>query len=225
MPLPGLTVIKSGTLPPIVLSYQGQSWTGSNAASHTFSGMSIGTATGDRKVIVGYSTLASGASNITQVVVGGITASLALQVSDPFFDQYRLGLAIAAVPTGTAADITIVSSGTVFHMAVGVWSGTNIRSVTPVATTSNGADVLDDTHNMSLAVRAGGAIVALQHDSQNGVTRSWTGVTERYDLAGTENNGQSGASLAFAAAQTVNMTCVRSSAASDVGTAIAASWR
>lgn len=229
MAIPGLTVMRAGTLEPATLAYQGNSNSVTNSASYTFTSRAIGAESSDRRVIVAWTAFAESGRSLTSLTIGGIAATLvysnSIALPSPNTQRLYVGFAVAVVPTGTTATIALTFSASVYSCAFGWWSATKLTSSTPSATASHTL-ATSGTHSLSVAVPAGGIVIAQEvlWDTSGVLTRTWTGLTERYDTtAGAENNVYSGASDAFSAAQTVSITVTNPSAADSI--AVAAAWR
>lgn len=169
----------------------------------TWTGRAIGTATATRQVIVTLiSYNISAASNGASMTVGGISATKLIDVGGAVADNLYAAVFIANVPTGTTATIVASFTTTPSRAGIGVYAADNLVSTTPTNTyTSTGTA---NPFSQSVNISAGGFGVAVSSKSDNSTagTYTWAGLTERYDQTINFSITHSGASLAFAAAQT-----------------------
>ena len=167
-----------------------------DGTSATFSGRAIGAASTDRIVVIGVTCNAG--EPITSATIGGISASEVV-AGDAAGGTAYAALWQAPVPTGTTADIVVNFTGTSFRTGLGVWAIYSASS-TVTDTGSSTADPSTDTLNIS----AGGVAIGMANASGGGTlsTYTWTGLTEKFDAAVEVNDAYSGASDAFAVAQT-----------------------
>jgi hypothetical protein len=201
-----------GSLPPATISYRTSNTNTANQTSYTFSGQDIGTAAADRRVVVMFTIWCQGTFTVTGVTIAGVAATWALPGNvDNGAGQgwFRTGYAVANIPSGTTGDIVITANGGCNHVSIGVWAVYGLLSSTPTATGADNAFGGDATLNINIAAQAGGAVIAHQHDVNNTATRTWSGLTENYDVTGTENNARSGASIVSQAGGTINIGCTR----------------
>lgn len=186
-------------------------------STYTFSAQALGVAAANRKIVVAicYSTTAS----ITSVTIGGVTASQVVAATGT--GGMKIELWQAAVPTGTTGDIVIVHPGTSDRDGIGVWAVYGAQSAANDTGSSTGVDPLADTLN----IPAGGVAIGAAVNNDAGVdTYTWTNLTENYDEVVEDPADHSGASAAFAAAQTALSISVNESSASTAGALVMASW-
>lgn len=192
------------------LSFHGNATDTSNSSSYTFSAQTIGTASADRRVIVGVHM--EGARSITSATIGGVSATIVIQGGG----SGKSGILIAAVPTGTTADVVITLPGSNSSCAIGVWSVTGMTSDTAVDT----GDVFDDPAADTLSTANGGICIAVATRATIGNV-NWTGATEVYD-------DTDGSSLLFsgASAQTTgeSITISANFSGSGDGKVLFATW-
>jgi hypothetical protein len=167
-----------------------------NATTHTFSGVSIGTAASNRKIVVA-SQHSSGTVpvSVSSMTVGGISATFVVNQASADGEAY-VEIWQANVPTGTTATIVVNYSGTVSRGGVGVWA---VYGAAAAATDTgvSTANPLTDTLN----IPAGGVAIGAASGSA-GTSTAWTNLTENYDENVEASTYQSGASSAFATIQT-----------------------
>ena len=160
------------------LTYIGNTPKTSNETIYTFTGASIGTAAGDRRVIASI-TASGGASGTTidTVTIGGVTATLS---TSRFNGTMSAIHAIALVPTGTTADIVVTHSGAKSRCTVGVYSVTGLTASAFYA--DDAAYGTDGTDPMAISISSliGGYVIANRETTDN-TSATWTTLTERWD--------------------------------------------
>lgn len=161
----------------------GGSWD-SGAGTYTFSGVSIGTAAADRKVIVPFT---FERNTISAVTIGGVTATV-----ESISQAGVAGAAVAHadVPTGTTADIVFTMSGDPTFEAITTYSLTGAESA---AVDSNSIGENGTGGSFSLTTVNGGWVVAASF-LRTGGTATWTGASEDYTTttAGRDHSHASG---------------------------------
>jgi hypothetical protein len=164
----------------------------SNLTTYTFNSTSIGSAATDRYVVIGASGSSGTTSGISSITVNGNNATELVQVSG---STVAAGLFIAAVPTGTTANIVVTFGGGKERCDVGVWKVTKLNSATPYDTASLGSGLSVNTGSVNIDTRVGGILLSYVHrGGVNSGTTTWTGATENYDTT-LESRIISGASL------------------------------
>lgn len=185
---------------PATVSYRATVDTGNSynsAGPKTFSGVDIGTASSDRIVIVGFNGIppASGRA-VSAVTIAGVAAA---SCCTGFSDGERvLEFWAAAVPTGATGDIVVTYNNTMFNIAASVWATTGVTSAAATAAGSSSAD----PGSVSLDISAGGIALGIGGQATNGPSAAWTNLTEDFDTTVGGVRTVTGASAAFAAAQT-----------------------
>jgi len=179
---------------------------GTNATSYTFSSAAIGNADGSRVVVVGIAPRTNSAASISSVTIGGNTATLGVTANATGQGADIASIYYLAVPSGTTADIVVNLSTTFVRCYINVWAVYG-SSGAPTATTSDNTLSTADL-SATISCNAGGAIIGMAEGlvSTGPLSWTWTNLTERSDTnadsdGGTNNNGFSGASDTFAAAQ------------------------
>jgi len=194
------------SLIPIYTPYHKPVVTGSFASSgvstadlsaYTFSGVALGTAATNRHIVVAAATGTASAADVSSLTVGGVSASLVVRASGS--DHTRSELWIASVPSGTTGDIVITWSGTKDRCGYAAWAMYGAS-----ASASDTATDADTTPSQTIDVPAGGYLIAAFSGNGSGAARTatWTGPSENYDETIQDNFTQTGASDAYAAAQT-----------------------
>lgn len=180
----------------------------SNLTTYTYTSVALGTETADRKVVVAVHTDADGPTPIG-AVVNGVTATLLV-------NRLGVGLFIADVPTGTSVTVTTTFDVTAARAAMGVWTLKKLSRPADVYTNVNSGIGL--TATTSVTAREGDAVIAaVSHRNTTGLT--WSGGTERYDIAAGNSNRMSGADTVATSdttAQTFSITGTSSAAWSAV---------
>ena len=169
--------------------------TGSQS-SFTFSSVSIGTASADRKVVVSAATSGSGhdTTGVTGLTIGGTSATKAISVysgSGPGRVHTELWY-LNSVSSGTTADIVVTWNSSRYGMNIGTWAVTGGASgVNDTATTSSASGTLSTTIDCS----AGGVVIGARtcdvslndHNQQ-----TWTGLDNDGASAADGPRGASG---------------------------------
>lgn len=176
----------------VTLAYLQSTSSTTNSASYTFAAQNIGTATPGRHIIVAVSARAGTPAAATSVTIGGVTASLIEQTNG----QGHAIIAIAAVPSGTTADVVVTLAGTYARCAIGMWSADNIDA-TPFDTTSS----TSTSPSATIDVEAGGIIIATAN-AQTASAVTWTAPAEDYEVYVETNMTATGAGAFYASADT-----------------------
>lgn len=217
------------TIPPFssadaIVTFTASAVSISDLTAYTFSGVAIGTASADRKVVVAVGTAAgvAAADGVASITVGGISATLVVQTVPPLGDEAQVELWQADVPTGTTADIVVTWNGAHSRCGIGVWAVTG-AGTGATDTVEDNSGTASETGTID--VPAGGVLIAaVVHGGASVITHTWTGPTERYDETIEGNDAHSGASLAYATAQTGLTVTATFSTAVDVGAMVGAAW-
>lgn len=203
----GIFAVVGGKLASIAYTADTYSFTSPTTnTSWTFSGVSIGTATANRLVIVGVSYVNT-AANTATVTIGGITATevsgCAVRSAAGGSVEFQGSVFAAVVPTGSTATI-VVNTGTATGCWIGVWAAYDLVSTTAVAGSHHWATGTS-TVVLDLNVSPGGVACAMGI-TPNAVT--WTGLTEDYDkISGPWTSGASGASQPGGSPLAVRVNC------------------
>lgn len=202
---------------PATVTYIGNTLDTVDRTTYTFAAHSLSTASADRKIVVAvYGQRVSVA--VSTLTVNGVSASLVKAQPVSSADR-TVELWQAAVPTDATGDIVVTfSGGNSAHCSIGVWAVYGAGSAAH-ATLGNASNPSTGT----IDVPSGGVLIAASVNN-NGSTNTWTGPTEKYDAALETSTGQSGASDAYAAAQTGMTVTATYSAGSTQQAMAAASW-
>ena len=175
---------------------------------YSFTGISIGTATSTRQVVVAVGSRTAVGTPV--IDIGGVTATI--HASDTSPDQ--VWIASANVTTGTTATIDVTFSGAATRCGIGVWAVDNATYTGQSAVGANGS-------NFSVTTAVGDVVIAAAYEhGTTGSTATWTGATERYDQTVETDMTQSGAdTIATTTSTTLNVTFSATVGASVVGVA------
>lgn len=211
------TVMVAGGTPSI--SFEDSAFddvTGSTSSPATFTGVSFGSASGSRRVLVGAAISTNGTPSVT---IGGVSAT---QVALATNGAVKAGLYLVDLPTGTSGTVVVSSTAVRGDAFIAVWAVYNIRSSTPTATaTDTGATPWD----VSLNVEHRGVAASFLFGNGTGVaSASWTGMTEDVDTLGDGTSVYTGASYTAVAAQSP-LSVTASVTSATAGAICSASFR
>jgi len=171
-------------IPPKVLTFHSEYADAVNRSEYTFTSCGIGAATYDRRVIVAVAL--GGGAPVTDVVIGGVTATLLADSIDEGISGVSIW--IAHVPTGTTATVVCTCTGGSSRLGIGVWSATGLKSNTPHDT--NASDSVRSA-DMPVNTTVGGFALGVSSYRNNSFpATNWTNLTEVYD-GWIENGGTS----------------------------------
>lgn len=200
-------------------SFLASATSGTDLTTYTFSAQTLGTAAGDRYIVlvIGGDSSDGASKTVSSVTVQGITATLlSTQYS---VERDTMAMAIVAVPTGTTGDIVVTWSATMRNMGVGWWRVTGLSSATPYD--FDGAARTGDGESTAIDIPSSAIAIAGAHCSAPSL--SWTGLTEDFEdineFSSVTTGGASGtpsAQSAYAISWVVG--------ASERSIIIAASW-
>lgn len=110
-----------------------------NQTTYTFSSRAIGTASGDRLVIVSVAgNAAAGSVTLDDLTAGGVSMNLHVNAVSVTGTSHAIaGIASLLVPAGTTSSIVVTFSGTVQNCAVKVYTLKDYFSATPFGTGSD----------------------------------------------------------------------------------------
>lgn len=214
-------------LPDASISYRTTETQDSAATTYTFTSKDIGTAATGRRIIVGVIGSGAASRTISSVTVGGNAATAINFVEGSVTGAFlQSAIYIIQVDAGTTATVVVTFSAGSNRCGIGVWAAYGLQSSSATATGTSVAN----PQTASLNISAGGVALgaAQTFDNQTLTGYAWTNLTENFDgLAGTNQVALSGASAAFAAAQTsLALTATPQGMTSfDAGAAAFASFR
>lgn len=171
------------------ITYVGNTSDTSNTDIYTFSGASIGSPRGDRRVHVLVAVDGNAGVDLSSVTVGGVTATLNRNATN---SSIIGAIATAKLATGTTADIVVTLTGAKLRCNIGVYASTGLTSETAVDSAQSGVDPGD----MTITTVESGFAIALCLTNSGTATVAWTGVTENYDTQVESAMAASGASVA-----------------------------
>jgi hypothetical protein len=169
-----------------------------DAATHTYTGLSFGTPHPRRHILAGFWE-AQGGSNFNAphtCTIGGVSASLVVQSGATGAEVQQVW--IAPVPAGASGDIVVQRAGTMISSGIIVWAAYDLVSATAYDT-----DVGSFAHPATAAVDVPGGSLAIAFIKVGnaGVTVSWSGLAEDVDYSPDTGVRMSGASASKMAAQ------------------------
>ena len=184
------------------IDYNAQSNSGTDLTTYTFSSISIGTAAGNRTVIISIACHRAypytGDVGISSVTIGGSTASNAITSSD---GNMLSAIYYLDVSSGTTADIVITCLAKQLKCGIGSYAAYG-ASTEGIVTNSYRQF---STSSMTLDVTAGSVTVGVSQNNHTNASTSWTGLTKDFGIAPDPN--YSGAHVASAAAATLTISC------------------
>ncbi|MBL6931201.1 MAG: hypothetical protein ISR46_06840, partial [Rhodospirillales bacterium] len=197
------------------MAYVGQTVDTSTLTTFTFSSHAIGTASPDRKVIVGISSVGTGRW-VTSMTIGGIAAKLVVRSA---MSADHVALWQADVPTGTTADIVVTFNTTSSHCAIGVYEATGVGALY-----STDLDITNSAAMpTSVTCPENGFIIGVAGCTVGTDTFSWTNLTEDFDQVIAGANHYSGASDTFGSHQSERVvTATPATPGTEQGTVVAA---
>jgi len=164
-----------------------------------FDGISIGTASADRVVVVAISGNNGSTGVPSAVTIAGNSATLA--GSTYVGGESDSSIWYATVATGTTADIDITYSAGKQSVSIGVYA---ITGCNPDPLDTSGSTTAD-TPSTTITAHPGSTLIACaSHAVASGTTTTWTGPTEDYDeddAPTTDNCGFTSASSDYSALQ------------------------
>jgi len=200
------------------VTFQQASGNNSGGSSTTYSGVSFGTASSDRYIVV----LATGrhTSTFTQTAtIGGIFATEVATLLNSTASFHRISVFIAAVPTGTTGSVVLNFSNSIVRNMISVFSVTGIDGLTPFATASSTANPASGT----ITIPADGIAIAGTYNILGGAY-TWSNLTERHDDVLSTINYWSAASDEFATLQTSRVITATAAGSPIQPVGIFASW-
>lgn len=209
------------------VTYESTATDETDQTTYTFSNQAIGSANSNRYVIVCFHAVFTTSTSLSSATIGGVSATISVQVNSSLSagGYWASGIIIAAVPTGTTADVVLTFGATAVRASISTFSATGLNS----ATATNTYTATGSTLSRSIDVSAGGFAVGCtcQYATSGLSTWTWVGLTESTDaqLASGTAQSYSAAAAAFAGAQsglTVSATPSTAPTATEHSMAIAA---
>lgn len=197
-----------------------------NQATYTFTSAAIGVADASRRVVVAvHWGQATNNRTLSSATIGGIAATIHSQ-SNPA-NLASVAIISALVPTGTTATIVINFSGSADRCKIGVFRAVNETSASP-SDTQVDTSFTSNALSVSLTVPNDAWVVAASTNATgSGITHTWTGVTEQYDLAFQDAAGGTGTAgfSSGLSAQTLVVTDQLVGGSSSLGGLIGIAWK
>jgi len=206
-----LLLASSGTK---LLTFQDISLDTVNRTVYTFSACAIGAEDGSRRVIVFVAGRAGGGT-ITGATIGGVTADIVVQVTNNAGGGNIAvsGIIIAAVPTGTTADVVVTFSTGQATGGIGWWTARGMSSNTPIDSGTSVADPSTDT----LATTYNGFCIAGMSDNVGSASATWTNVDEKFDTLMEATSGLMTGGSIRTTGSNISPTCTPSSSVDPAG--------
>lgn len=189
------------------LSYIGSHLDTTDGTSNTFTSKNVGTAAGDRHVIVCFGGQRAGggsADQVSSLTVGGNSASISVQSTAGSGDKAYAGIAICALASGTTATIVVNHAFTSYKVWISIYAAYGLGSTTPVQTVTD----VSSPFSQSITGLVGGVFLGVAMSDAT-CTYTWSGVTEDYDANG--DGSFSTASLSNANGGALTMAATESS--------------
>lgn len=192
-----------GATPTTTAAYTGSSSEnpgGTVSSPRTLTGISIGTADSARRVVAAIMFQESGntgSSPITGVTIGGVSATrIGTVARSNNANDHICEFWVAAVPTGTTADVVITFTGSIYRWATSLFK---VLGYSSVYNSNTGSTSSNTAVSATINGRANGCIIACVTNNGSN-TYTWTNLTEAVDA--TYGNTYSAASDNFSTAQT-----------------------
>ena len=206
---------------PVTFEFGGHAESIDDLTEYTFSGLAIGTAAANRRVIVRFATGSSNRTGVSVTVGGaacsivgdGVTTAAQAHGGAGTGSRSEVWITDAVFPTGTTADVVVTLSGGNLRCCVDSYA---VYGANPTAydikkdTAADGAG--DGVLTANLDSPASGAAFGFTSDGQASVTNTWTVLTEAHDstAGGGESMSFTAAAKTYATAETgQTITCTR----------------
>lgn len=190
----------------------------SSLTTYTYTTQSLGTPSADRVIVVHITCRKGGvgALTVTGVTIAGVTATV-VQRLNAVANENLVAIAYAAVPTGTTGTISVTFSSAPARSTIANYQLTGVD----ISTTFDNQNSVASNPTVNLNVPAGG-VATMNALTAAPTSCTWTGLTEDYDAQQSTFENYTGASNAFASAQTpLAVTATFASGATEsVGIAI-----
>ncbi len=196
-----------------------------NATVYTHSGLTLGAAATDRKIVC--CTTGQGHTGslrtVNSLTIGGVSASQVVTITSSA-NWYRTDIWQADVPSGTTGDVVVTYNATMREACVALYRLTGAGTgPTAASDTETDDSVSTDALSVSIDCPAGGFLVAVCGEESSG-SPSWAGITQDYDQGmDAGDRDMTGASDSFVTVQTGLTVSVTSSGSSNMRMS-AASW-
>jgi hypothetical protein len=187
-----------------------------NRSTYAFLNQNIGAAAADRYIVISIGTVGNYHPSVT---VAGVSAPLVIREVTyiGFGGDLRVGIYIAAVPSGATGTITANYARSIDSCSYAAWRVTGLLSPTAFDTASD----ISTGGSVDVNVPNGGIVVA-SAVVYSDITNTWAGVTERYDGNVELNRAFTGGEHKATASETPRTVTLTSSSSDEA--VVAASW-
>lgn len=199
---------------------QTQSLTGLSSGTRTVSGMSIGAAAANRIVIVGILHNDSRSSGVSNLTVGGITATQRATVTNA--SGSILYFWTAAVPSGTTANIVFSLGGTCDSLGVSIFRATGLSSAVPTSTSSSIAD--PGVTNISMPIGSFAIGISMSGSASGPPTAAWTNAQEQFEQRPSGQNTTFSGAINQTSSGSITVSCDWSNTTSGGRATLTAAW-
>lgn len=159
--------------------YLDNSWTTTPSNPHTFSSISLGYPSRTRRILVGVTSRDGTSSDITDVTIAGVTATLVGRQRNTAGGYLSwAGFWVAHVPEEVTGDIVVTASSVQLNLGVGVWAIWGLTSSTQkqsVSGTTGG-----NTISVTISLTEGDFCFGIHYD-QGIVEGTFTNLTEVFE--------------------------------------------
>lgn len=166
---------------PLAATYVTTASSASGLTTYTFTGVSIGTASADRRIVIAAAARAASNLTLSSVTVDGVSATV--DYAPTTANGSATGFASIAAPTGTTATITVTWSGAAARSAIGIVAVTGGALSVSSTAASNGSSA-------TVTGVAGGFVLAQAYRQNIG---TWSGVTGAWTTTITAGHQHRGA--------------------------------
>lgn len=204
----------------MALDYRTQASDTTTQTTYTFTSVSLGAVSNDRKIIVSVIARKAGTGGtISSVTVGGVTATQIQQTTNEGGSNSNVaGLFIAEVPTGTTGNIVVTMNTAHLRCSIGVWAATKIPQLAAYDSATSQAAA----PTYAIDVPAGGFVIGAGISAAS-TSATWSNLNEDFDSAFHSFATHAGASKIYPEAQT-NLTVTQTWADSQVPASVFASF-
>jgi hypothetical protein len=166
------------------------SWSSSSdLTTYTTDSRSFGTASSDRKIVVGISGPGASSRSVSSVTIGGISATKVVGAVGAFGSDLA-DLWIADVPTGISGVVSATFNASMARCAIEIFSMTGAASSVATDTATNSQSTASPVSANCDIPSNGGAIGICRVVGSSGMAMTWSGLTEASDVQ-VESNASS----------------------------------
>lgn len=212
-----IQMLSTGAAPIPTREYLGVATEGAGVSA-TFTDVAIGAAAPSRLVVVGLQAPASTSVAVSNVTIGGVSATGIYNVSA----TSHVSMWTATIPTGTTAEVVVTMTNVAISFGIAVYALYNLESTTRASRVGTSKFISSNqpptTVDVTLAVPENGILIAI-NAVNNLQSVSWTGVIEDSD-----SGGRSSASKQYLSADPTYAISTTLDPG-NTATLLAASWR